>query len=468
MRPPAASLPPSAVQDLGDEETPAGTALGVPARWPAEDEEPGTESGPHRLPMREGTPIGPWILHRRLQRGGCAEVFHAFHESTGVEAAVKVVRPDAPNGKRLEDALRYEAELLGRIEHPHVVRLYEQGELDDGRPYLAMELARGHDLADRLDQHGTQPIPLVVEVGRQLLAALGALAAAGVVHRDVKPENVMLEETDDGLRVKLVDLGIAVSTRDPWTERARGSIGAFAGTPQYVAPEQAQALPVDQRADLYSLGAVLYELLAGVPPCVGATTYDTLVKVITHEPSPIRLRRPDCPPALEGAVLQALAKRPEDRFQSAASMARALGICAKMGGMPEGAKAFEGAPRVPSNATRPFELHREKPAAATPVQEPSIAAVLAARTDRTAPLVLSRPIPGDALPEARPDRTEPRREPPRDRSAIFVENEDTARWLWPLTVAMLVIALAGAVLGSGEVDLPAPPSRPAPPPSAPF
>ncbi|MBC7174301.1 MAG: serine/threonine protein kinase, partial [Polyangiaceae bacterium] len=274
--------------------------------------------------------IGPWIIHRRLQRGGCAEVFHCHHESNGREAAIKLVPLDAPSAGRLCESVRYEARLLGRIRHPNVVGIIEQGELADGRPYLAMELARGHDLADRIDQHGAAPLAMAVEIGRQLLAALSALSAAGVVHRDVKPENIMLEETAEGLRVKLIDLGIAVSTLDPWSERADPTSGSFAGTPEYVSPEQAQGLPVDERADIYSLGAVLYELLVGVPPCVGSTPYETLVKAITTEPLPVRVMRPDCPPELEGAVLQALAKRPDARFRSAASMARALGICARL------------------------------------------------------------------------------------------------------------------------------------------
>ncbi len=436
-----------------------------------------TPSGRHRLASPGGgTRIGRWTVRRRLQRGGCADVFYAIDETTGVESALKIVQPGAPHLARLHDALRYEGELLSRIHHPHVVQLYERGELPDGTPYLALELARGHDLADRIDQHGPAPIPMVVEVGRQLLSAIAALTAAGVVHRDIKPENIMLEETDDGLRVKLIDLGIAVSTLDPWSDRARGQMGAFAGTPQYVSPEQAQALPVDQRADLYSLGVVLYEMLVGAPPCIGSTPYDTLVKVITAEPASIRLARPDCPSSLEGAVLQALAKRPESRFQSAASMARALGICARLGAMPEGAKAFEGAPRVPSNATRPFELQRPKSRENTPMCDPSYVLALEGR----APTPSAFPVapaaawgtPAEALPppELRssmivprpveaPRRLEPTiavalsRPPPRDRPAIFVEGEEAARWLWPLVIGMLLIALAGAVLGSGELDL---------------
>ncbi len=375
-------------------------------------------------------------------------VFQAQHRETDRDAALKIGRHDVVSRERLVKSLRYEAELLRRVRHPHVVHLFDEGTLDDGTPYLVMELARGHDLGDRLEQCGRLAIPMVVEVGRQLLLALEGLAEVGIVHRDLKPENVMLEELEgsqDGFRVKLIDLGIAVSMRAPWTDRLEGDTGAFAGTPEYVSPQQAQGLPVDARSDLYSLGAVLYECLTGSPPCVGTTPYETLVRVITHEPSPVRVMRSDCPASLEHVVMQALAKDPDARFQSAESMARALSACARISGIPEGADAWRGAPRVASNATAPFELLRRRSADLAVVTDAAIAQALA---DASPPKVDALPEPRQferRLPLAHP------KAPPRERSTPFVEREDEARWLWPIAVTVLLIALIGAVLGSREL-----------------
>jgi hypothetical protein len=275
-----------------------------------------------------------------------------------------------------------------------------------------------------------------------------------VVHRDLKPENVMLEKTEDGFRVKVIDLGIAVSMRAPWTDRLEGDSGAFAGTPEYVSPEQAQGLPVDARADLYSLGVVLYECLTGVPPCRGDTPYETLVRVITAEPTPIRMLRPDCPASLEHVVMQALAKDADDRFQSAESMARALTACARISGMPEGDEVWRGAPRVASNATCPFELHRRRGQEVMVVSDAAIAEVLASR----APVEAIIPTPAIALGAEPLDPQSFGRPPilpsapPRKRAPAFAEREDDGRWLWPLAVAVIVITLIGAVLGSGELS----------------
>jgi hypothetical protein len=395
-------------------------------------------------------------------------VYQAQHGETARDAALKVGRRDAGPKERLERSLRYEAELLREVNHPHVVQLFEEGTLDDGMPYLAMELARGHDLAERLEQCGTLSIPMVVEIGRQLLSALEGLAEAGIVHRDLKPENVMLEEIDDGFRVKLIDLGIAVSTRAPWTARLEGETGTFAGTPEYVSPEQAQGLPVDRRSDLYSLGAVLYECLTGSPPCGGATPYETLVQVITADPAPLRVIRADCPPSLERVVMQALAKAPGARFQSAGSMSRALRACARGDRMPEGLEVWRGAPRVASNATAPFALHRRRGGELGVVTDAAIAEALATRDapaeerfasswSRRASAALHPPsdLPGPAEPRHFERRLPPSlpMAPPRERAAYYAEREIDARWLFAIAIGVLLLTLLGAIVGSGELRL---------------
>lgn len=221
------------------------------------------------------------------------------------------------NEQHLQRFLR-EARAVARLNHPNIVSIYAAGQ-DEGTAFLALELVRGGSLVELRERVGPElPVRLAAHIMRDSARGLGAAHAAGIVHRDVKPGNILLSED----QVKLTDFGIArVARRD-----GSGSTesGAFVGTPRYSSPEQCMADEVDGRSDLYSLAVVTYELLTGAPPHTGPTPLHMFRKICHVPAPPIRERRPETPPALAEVVDRLLAKKPEDRFASASDLLEAL------------------------------------------------------------------------------------------------------------------------------------------------
>jgi hypothetical protein len=252
-----------------------------------------------------------------LGSGGMAEVFAGYDRTLGRPVAIKLLKTDLPD-PRARERFEHEARTAAGFVHPNAVTVYDVG--DDGRrPYLVMELVEGRDLAELLAVRGPLPPAEAARVADQMLTALGAAHDRGLVHRDVKPGNVLV--TRDGT-AKLADFGIAKAAAD-----ATGGLtltGQVMGTPRYLAPEQAAGQGATPRSDLYSAGVVLYEMLAGEPPFTG----DTPVAVaLAHQQAPVpplTERRPGLPPALVATVNRALEKDPARRFPDAAAMRAAL------------------------------------------------------------------------------------------------------------------------------------------------
>lgn len=284
---------------------------------------------------------GRWRITGVLGRGGHAGVYRGQHARLRYPVAIKTLSIDAtsPLADDLRARLLTEAEICARVRHPNVIRIFDVGTTERGEPYLVMELVEGSTLRDRLDE-GPLTIGQSVDVARQILAGLAALAHHGIVHRDVKPSNVMLREGPRGKRAKIIDLGVArrlvAAGEDQVAE------GFLVGTPNYMAPEQLRAQEVDPRADVYSLGVVLYEALTGsVPP------RPTFVERYAIEPSleiaplpKLRERRPDCPAWLESIVERATSIDPRERYASAAAMGEALGVLTRDLALPTGALAW--------------------------------------------------------------------------------------------------------------------------------
>ncbi|MCO5168194.1 MAG: serine/threonine protein kinase [Planctomycetes bacterium] len=278
---------------------------------------PGDHPGTVPLPTRPR--VGPYLLGRRLGAGGMGAVFEGVHERTGARRAVKtiLVRPD----ERPEDLARFrrEAALTSRLAHPNIVRIHEVG-LDRPPFFIAMDLVEGGSLQARLDREGPLPVAQAVEVAVKLADALAHAHAHGVVHRDVKPLNVIIDAAGEP---RLLDFGLA---------RASGALaerltltGEVLGTPRYIAPEQAaDARSVDGRADVYGLGGILYAMLTGQPPVPGQHLTEVLINVQTHVPPPPSSLRPEVPPALDAVCARALAKEPDARFASALDLLEAL------------------------------------------------------------------------------------------------------------------------------------------------
>lgn len=264
-----------------------------------------------------------YTIQRALGRGGTGTVYEAQHVVIGHRIALKIV--NAARAERPETLARFqrEAKICGTIRHPNVGQIYDVG-THDGKPYMVLELHEGQTLADVLDE-SVLPIPAIVEIALQVLSALAAIHDVNVVHRDLKPENVMLVRSISGdIVVKLVDFGISKVINTNIGERTLTREGSILGSPDYMAPEQLRGQQVDARTDLYALGVLLYEAIAGSAPFDAENLSDLMVAILRDPVLPPRELRGDCPVELEALTLKALSREPAARFQSAVEMARQL------------------------------------------------------------------------------------------------------------------------------------------------
>ena len=263
-----------------------------------------------------------FVLDRELGGGGMSHVFLAHEQALGRQVVVKVLLPELTAGVNL-DRFRREIQLAAQLQHPHIVPLLSAGEAD-GLPYFIMPYVTGESLRARMGREGELPIAETVRILRDVVSALAYAHSRGVVHRDVKPDNVLLS---GGVAV-VTDFGVAKAVSASAEESASGritSLGVALGTPTYMSPEQATASPqTDHRADIYALGVMTYEMLTGMPPFTGRSPQAVLAAHVVEEPHPVERRRPAVPPALATLVQQCLAKRPADRPQAAAEIMHVL------------------------------------------------------------------------------------------------------------------------------------------------
>jgi serine/threonine protein kinase len=265
--------------------------------------------------------LGDYQLQGVLGVGGMAEVYQARDAVINREVAVKVLPLALAADPSYVERFRNEAQAVGALNHPNIVPVHSFGE-QGPLLYLVMPLMK-ESLRDRLLRSAPLPVEDSVQIAVQILSGLGAAHAQGVVHRDVKPENILLD--DNGV-AKLTDFGIA---RRITIQRASGGptlagTGLPVGTPQYMAPEQLRGEDLDQRADIYALGSVLYEMLTGLPPHIADTPYEVASLVLTANVAPPSERNPEIWPELEQVMLRALNRKPASRYANATSFAEAL------------------------------------------------------------------------------------------------------------------------------------------------
>jgi serine/threonine-protein kinase len=272
---------------------------------------------------------GRYRLHRLIARGGMAEVWEATDETLGRRVAVKVLLPHLAGDSSFLDRFRREAVAAARLAHPNVVETYDAG-IDHGVAYIVMELVRGRTLREVLGAHGPLPPARAVRIASQVAAALDYAHHSGIVHRDVKPANILLADDD---RVKVADFGIAKAAEGTSTPGGPGGqagphdltqSGAVMGTAKYLSPEQVNGQAIDGRADVYALGVVLYEMLCGQAPFDGETDLAVALKHVSSTPLSPRQVRAGIPRPLEAVVLRAMAKVPGDRYPSAGDLQSAL------------------------------------------------------------------------------------------------------------------------------------------------
>ncbi|HEX2046713.1 MAG TPA: protein kinase [Acidimicrobiales bacterium] len=268
---------------------------------------------------------GRYRLKRLIAKGGMAEVWEAFDDILGRPVAVKILLPHLAADDSFRERFRREAVAAARLAHPNVVATFDTG-TDDGITFIVMELVDAPNLRHVLNESGPMPPGRVVHIAAQVADALDYAHRNGVVHRDVKPPNILV--CPDG-RVKVADFGIAKAVEDTQAGRAAPSdaltsTGSIIGTAQYLSPEQVDGRAVDGRSDVYSLGVVLYEMLCGRPPFSGETDMAVALKHVTAHPLAPRQVRAGIPKAIEEVVLRAMAKAPEARFQTAGELQTAL------------------------------------------------------------------------------------------------------------------------------------------------
>jgi eukaryotic-like serine/threonine-protein kinase len=271
------------------------------------------------------------VLNKRYRIAGCIGVggtgivFEANRLNDGTSVAIKTLRPCFVEHPDLGRRLAREAEVARRVRHPGIVPVLDEGALDDGSPYIVMPLLRGESLSRVLVRAGCLPVQCVVSIVARVAAILHGAHCAGYVHRDVKPDHVLLDIGTRGeLLVSLLDFGVCSSSEAPAEEREREH-GKVFGTPTYVSPEQAAGKPdIDARADLFSLGVVMFEALSGRPPFADASVSKLLVRIIREEAPRVSELLPNVETSIDDIVARLLARDPQDRFPSARALGRVL------------------------------------------------------------------------------------------------------------------------------------------------
>lgn len=317
--------------------------------------------------------VGGFVLESLLGAGGMAEVYRGIDLGLEREVAVKVLPPQLAQFPIYVARFRDEARAVAALESPHIVPIYQYGE-DDGLLYLVMPIL-ADSLRGKLRREGPPPVETAVLLVAQVAEALEIAHAAGIVHRDVKPENILLDAHN---RPLLSDFGIArdlTSLHAADASRTPASSGLPVGTPQYMAPEQLRQQPADQRSDVYSLGVVLYELLTGQLPHAAPSPFEVVASVLTQPVVPPSQHNPSLWPALEVVTLTALAPEPAARFLTARDFALALRATL-------------------AEANEPRDTAAEEPRLAALVASPPAAVSQTAATEPAQPVALARGTPG--------------------------------------------------------------------------
>jgi serine/threonine-protein kinase len=285
-------------------------------------------------PLSESPPAGDALVGRvlggryrlaeRLGQGGMGTVYRGMHTLMDKPLAVKILRGELATDADAVARFHREARSASRLDHDHCIRVTDFGQSEDGLLYLTMELLEGRSLARRM-RDGRLPVAEACSIAYAIALALEHAHEAGVIHRDLKPDNVFLAKRSRGREVvKVLDFGLAKLASDSGKSRSITRDGTVFGTPEYMAPEQAQGDPLDARTDLYALGVLLYHMLTGELPFQAETFVALLTKHIREQPRPPRDLVPDLPPALDAIVMKCMAKRADGRFESASALAEAL------------------------------------------------------------------------------------------------------------------------------------------------
>jgi len=380
---------------------------------------------------------GKYRILAKLGQGGMGAVYKAVHLRFNEVRALKVMSPQVAGDPLFVKRFEHEAVITRKLQHPNAVRVDDIDETDDGRPFIVMEYIEGKSLKKVIQSEGPLPAPRVCAIIKQAAAALGAAHELGMVHRDIKPDNIALVETPAGEQAKVLDFGIAKLKEARADDAAGGTLtgtGVVIGTPQYMSPEQATGKrgdELDGRSDLYSLGIVMYQMLSGELPFKAETTMGILVAHMQEPPRPILGVRPDLqiPDGVAAVVMKCLEKKPQDRPANAAALIAAL-------------ERAETQPAVPLAETRvmsPGPTRRVEGPAAPPALPPTNIDRMPAAEPPPRPRVQLSPRLATPPPatEARPAAPQPAVAPSQSAGA-------SRRSLW-VGAAVVVVVLGLSV-----------------------
>jgi eukaryotic-like serine/threonine-protein kinase len=264
--------------------------------------------------LEPGETLDHYRLDAMVARSGMSTLYKATDLRDGKSVAIKVPHDEMDADPVLVERFKREREIGLELDHPGVVKTYDDG--PGSRLYMAMEWVEGRLLRAILNEEPRLPIDRAVGLTLQICDALDTMHKHGVVHRDLKPENVMVDDSD---RIKLIDFGIA--KKEDARRLTFVEVSKTLGTPDYISPEQVKGQRGDQRSDVYSLGAMLYEMLAGEPPYTGSNPLAVMNERLLHDPKPVRELRKEVSPELEEILKRALAREPRNRYQTASEMA---------------------------------------------------------------------------------------------------------------------------------------------------
>lgn len=278
------------------------------------------------------TLAGKYRIEERLSGGGMGTVYRGTHVLMDKTVAVKVLRPSLAADEKIVARFSREARAASKISHPHALSVTDFGEAEDGVVFLVMEYLSGKTLKEIIRQEGPMPLPRAAEILRQIGGALDAAHAEGVVHRDLKSDNIMLLSSSGTDYAKVLDFGIAkIKEPDGAYDPALTAPDLVIGTPQYMSPEQCSQSPdIDARSDIYSLGVIIYEMLVGHVPFTGDSPTTIMLKHLQQPPPSVLAERSDVPEAIGHVVERALEKRPEDRYKTVGELVEDFTIAAGM------------------------------------------------------------------------------------------------------------------------------------------
>jgi serine/threonine-protein kinase len=279
----------------------------------------------------EGSVIrGKYRILGKVGRGGMGAVYKALHLAFGELRALKVIAPELLHDQLFVERFEHEAVITRKLQHPNAVRVDDIDEAEDGRPFIVMEFIQGKSLKKLIQEEGPLPVSRVCSITKQVASALDAAHRLGMVHRDIKPDNIALIESPEGELVKVLDFGIAKvkeARLDATSGMTLTGTGVVIGTPQYMSPEQAKGKrgdELDGRSDLYSLGVVMYEMLAAALPFNADTTMEMLLAHIEQPPQPIRTLRPELHASIASLTMRLLEKDPARRPANAKALIEEL------------------------------------------------------------------------------------------------------------------------------------------------